>query len=57
MAKIRIEDGDVVVHLSLLEKVAAMRGDVHIPRSAVDSVPDENPGENPCDNYWDHADN
>ena len=36
MAKIRIEDGDVIVHLSLLEKVAAMRGDVHIPRSAVD---------------------
>ena len=38
MAKIRIEDGDVIVHLSLLEKVAAMRGDVHIRRSAVASV-------------------
>jgi hypothetical protein len=38
MAKIRIEDRDVIVHLSLLEKVAAMRGDVRIPLSTIDSV-------------------
>jgi hypothetical protein len=35
MAEIRIEADDVVVHLSGLERLGAMRGDVRVPRSAI----------------------
>jgi hypothetical protein len=38
MAEIRIENGDVIVHLGLLEKAGALHGDVRIPRSAVTAV-------------------
>jgi hypothetical protein len=38
MAQIRVENGDVIVHLSWLEKTGALHGDVHIPRSAVTAV-------------------
>jgi hypothetical protein len=38
MAEIRIENGEVIVHLSLLEKAGALHSDVHFPRSAVIAV-------------------
>ncbi|MDN5749933.1 MAG: hypothetical protein L0H64_15685 [Pseudonocardia sp.] len=38
MAEIRIDATDVVVRLTRLEKVAALRGDVRVPRDAVRAV-------------------
>jgi len=38
MAQIKIEDETVVVHLSLAEKIGALHGDLHFPRSAVRSA-------------------
>lgn len=38
MARLNADGPDLVVHLSLLEKLGALRGDVHVPLSAVRSV-------------------
>jgi hypothetical protein len=38
MAQILVENGDVVVRLSWLEKAGALHGDVRIPRSAVTAI-------------------
>jgi len=35
MAEIRVEGGEVSIHLSLAEKIGALHGDLHFPRSAV----------------------
>jgi hypothetical protein len=35
MAEVLIEGDDLVVHLSALERLGAMRGDVRVPRSTV----------------------
>jgi hypothetical protein len=38
MAKLIINDGDVTVSLSVVEKLEALHGDVTVPRSAVARV-------------------
>lgn len=38
MVALTIESGEVAVELSLLEKLGAMHGDLHFPRSAVRNV-------------------
>lgn len=38
MAELAIEPDTIVVRLSLLEKLGAMHGDVHVPRSSVREV-------------------
>jgi len=38
MAGIGIEGGEVSIHLNLAEKVGALHGDIHFPRSAVRAV-------------------
>lgn len=38
MARLNVDGPDLVVHLSLLEQLGAVRGDVHVPLSAVRSA-------------------
>jgi len=38
MAEIRVEDGQVSIHLSFVEKIGALHGDLHFPVSAVRAV-------------------
>lgn len=38
MAELRIDDADLVVHLSPLEKLGALRGDVRVPLSKITEV-------------------
>jgi hypothetical protein len=38
MAELRVEDGDLVLHLSGVEKAEAVHGDLRVPMSAVRAV-------------------
>jgi hypothetical protein len=38
MATIQLKDSQVLIHLNPAEKIGALRGDVHFPRSAIRSV-------------------
>src|SRR3954449_11301317 len=47
MADVAVEGGDLVVHLTPWQRVGALSGDVHIPRSSIRSVA-------LVDNPWPH---